>query len=123
MEGHCSTGQSPQWAVVPMEEEGGGGGGGGGGEGEEEEEEDKSPTLESFSIQMSQFHTFMFYVYKINLILCSHICLLLFSLGFSTNIMLTLVISSMRSTRAVHLTVLSLKTIIKVLKTTKLWIL
>ena len=27
MEGHCSTGQSPQWAVVPMEEE-------------EEEEED-----------------------------------------------------------------------------------
>ena len=36
MEGHCSTGQSPQWAVVPMEEEEeeekGGGGGGGGGE-------------------------------------------------------------------------------------------
>jgi len=29
MEGHCSTGQSPQWAVVPMEEE----------EQEEEEEE------------------------------------------------------------------------------------
>jgi len=28
MKGHCSTGQSPQWAVVPMEEE------------EEEEEED-----------------------------------------------------------------------------------
>ena len=27
MEGHCSTGESPQWAVVPMEEE------------EEEEEE------------------------------------------------------------------------------------
>jgi len=22
MEGHCSTGQSPQWAVVPVEEEG-----------------------------------------------------------------------------------------------------
>jgi hypothetical protein len=21
MEGHCSTGRSPQWAVVPMEEE------------------------------------------------------------------------------------------------------
>ena len=21
MEGHCSTGQSPEWAVVPMEEE------------------------------------------------------------------------------------------------------
>ena len=31
MEGHCSTGQSPQWAVVLMEEEE---------EGEEEEEED-----------------------------------------------------------------------------------
>jgi hypothetical protein len=39
MEGSCSTGQSPQWAVVPVEEEeeeeeeeeGGGGGGGGGG--------------------------------------------------------------------------------------------
>jgi len=39
MEGYCSTGQSPQWAVVPMEEEeegggggrGSGGGGGGGG--------------------------------------------------------------------------------------------
>jgi len=30
MEGHCSTGQSPQWAVVPMEEE----------EKEEEEEEE-----------------------------------------------------------------------------------
>ena len=30
MEGHCSTGQSPQWAVVPMEEE----------KEEEEEEED-----------------------------------------------------------------------------------
>jgi hypothetical protein len=27
MEGSCSTGQSPQWAVVPVEEEGGGGGG------------------------------------------------------------------------------------------------
>jgi hypothetical protein len=29
MEGYCSTGQSPQWAVVPVEEE------------EEEEEEDE----------------------------------------------------------------------------------
>ena len=35
MEGHCSTGQSPQWAAVPMEEEEGGGE-----EEEEEEEED-----------------------------------------------------------------------------------
>jgi len=33
MEGHCSTGQSPQWAVVPMEEEE-----------EEEEEEDVTAT-------------------------------------------------------------------------------
>ena len=33
MEGHCSTGQSPQWAVVPMEE-------GEDEENEEEEEED-----------------------------------------------------------------------------------
>ena len=60
MEGHCSTGQSPQWAVLPTEEgeegeeegkeeegegEGGGGGGeegeGGGGEEEEEEEEEE----------------------------------------------------------------------------------
>jgi len=32
MEGHCSTGQSPQWAVVPMEEE--------------EEEERKNVVLE-----------------------------------------------------------------------------
>ena len=30
MEGHCSTGQSPKWAVVPMEEE-------------EEEEEGENP--------------------------------------------------------------------------------
>ena len=30
IEGHCSTGQIPQWAVVPMEEE------------EEEEEEEES---------------------------------------------------------------------------------
>jgi hypothetical protein len=34
MEGSCSTGQSPQWAVVPVEE--------GGEEGEEEEEEEVS---------------------------------------------------------------------------------
>jgi len=32
MEGNCSTGQSPQWAVVPMEEQE---------EGEEEEEEEE----------------------------------------------------------------------------------
>ena len=39
MEGHCSTGQSPQWAVVPMEEEEEGGGG-------EEEEEKKEEEKE-----------------------------------------------------------------------------
>ena len=33
MEGHCSTGQSPQWAVVSMEEE----------KEEEEEEEGEDP--------------------------------------------------------------------------------
>ena len=32
MEGRCSTGQSPQWAVVPMEEE-------------EEEEEEKEEVV------------------------------------------------------------------------------
>jgi hypothetical protein len=35
MEGYCSTGQSPQWAVVPMEEEEEE-------EGEEEKEEEDS---------------------------------------------------------------------------------
>jgi len=33
MEGHCSTGQSAQWAVVPMEEE-------------DEEEEEEEEVLE-----------------------------------------------------------------------------
>jgi len=42
MEGHCSTGQSPQWAVLPMEEEEGGGG-----EEEEEEEEEEVDDLAS----------------------------------------------------------------------------
>ena len=40
MEGLCSTGESPQWAVVPMEEEEEGGGG-------EEEEEILDPDLNS----------------------------------------------------------------------------
>jgi len=35
MEGHCSTDQNPQWAIVPM---------GGGGEEEEEEEANKMHT-------------------------------------------------------------------------------
>ena len=42
MEGHCSTGQSPQWAVVSMEEEEEEEEGGGE---EEEEEEDVPPFL------------------------------------------------------------------------------
>jgi hypothetical protein len=36
MEGYCSTGQSPQWAVVPMEEE----------EEEEEGEEEEEEELD-----------------------------------------------------------------------------
>jgi hypothetical protein len=39
MEGLCSTGQSPQWAVVPMEEEED--------DGEEEEEEERKKTFSS----------------------------------------------------------------------------
>ena len=39
MEGHCSTGQSPQWAVVPMEEE----------EEEVEEEEEEEEEEEGVS--------------------------------------------------------------------------
>jgi hypothetical protein len=35
MEGYCSTGQSPQWAVVPVEEE------------EEEEEDNSQVTLQT----------------------------------------------------------------------------
>ena len=38
MEGYCSTGQSPQWAVVPMEEE----------EEEEEVEEEEEEKEEEF---------------------------------------------------------------------------
>ena len=47
MEGHCSTGQSPQWAVVPVEEK--------------EQEEDCSsrdgshPTLQSNQMTVLQF--------------------------------------------------------------------
>ena len=40
MEGHCSTGQSPQWAVVPMGEE----------EEEEEEEEEAYCTCNMYLI-------------------------------------------------------------------------
>ena len=39
MEGHCSTGQSPQWAVVPME-----------GEEEEGEEEEEDYNLYNFIV-------------------------------------------------------------------------
>ena len=47
MEGHCSAGQSPQWAVVLME-------GGGGGGGEEEGEEKKKKKLPSFEDSKGQ---------------------------------------------------------------------
>ena len=40
MEGHCSIGQSPQWAVVPMEEEE---------EEEKEEEKEKKKNLKNKS--------------------------------------------------------------------------
>jgi len=42
MEGHCSTGQSPQWAVVPMEEE--------------EEEEKKKNKKKIHSRTLNQMH-------------------------------------------------------------------
>ena len=45
MEGHCSTGQSPQWAVVPMEEEG---------EEEEEEEEEEDRQMHNY---FTNYHT------------------------------------------------------------------
>jgi hypothetical protein len=40
MEGHCSTGQSPQWAVVRMEEE-------------EEEETYKHPNIILYSVRQN----------------------------------------------------------------------
>ena len=47
MEGYCSTGQSPQWAVVPIEEEG-----------EEEEEEDR-PVDELLLLFLAQSFLFV----------------------------------------------------------------
>jgi hypothetical protein len=44
MEGNCSTGQSPVWAVVPMEGEGAGGGG------EEEENYAQNNIASVFSV-------------------------------------------------------------------------
>ena len=46
MEGHCSTGQSPQWAVVPMEEE------------EEEEEEEGTCSAKSSIYMRSHLHLY-----------------------------------------------------------------
>jgi len=43
MEGHCSTGQSPHWAVVPMEEE----------EEEVEEEEEEEEEEEDLAMGIS----------------------------------------------------------------------
>jgi len=42
MEGYCSTDQSPQWAVVPIEEE------------EEEEEEEENPASYNMAIIIEQ---------------------------------------------------------------------
>ena len=44
MEGHCSTGQSPQWAVVPMEEE------------EELEEDEEEEEEEEEDVLILNFH-------------------------------------------------------------------
>jgi len=43
MEGHCSTGQSPQWAVVPMEEQQ-----------QQEQEIDTLPDLKETAIPLHQ---------------------------------------------------------------------
>ena len=43
MEGHCSTGQSPQWAVVPMEEE------------EEEEKDEEEERYEIFQTNQKAY--------------------------------------------------------------------
>ena len=60
---------------------------------------------------------------RVNIMLpYTRVCLLLFSSGVSTKIMVLLVISSMLATRPVYLTVL-MKNVINVSKTTKLWIL
>ena len=58
MEGHCSTGQSPQWAVVPMEEEE---------EDDDEEEEDEEEEEEEllclvFTIIYMKQITFLRYI-------------------------------------------------------------
>jgi hypothetical protein len=46
MEGSCSTGQSPQWAVVPVEEE---------------EEDDEEEEEEEEEVYLSQFTTACLY--------------------------------------------------------------
>ena len=51
MEGHCSTGQSPQWAVVTVEEE-------------EEEEEEKEAYLISQKHPLST--VLRFYIWFVN---------------------------------------------------------
>ena len=81
MEGHCSTGQSPQWAVVPMEEEdeeeeeeeeeGGGGGRGGGGEEKQEEEQEGE---ESFNRFLVALYSVPFDVYDISRYALSRMC-------------------------------------------------
>jgi hypothetical protein len=51
MEGHCSTGQSPQWAVVPVEEE-------------EEEEEEKKKKKKMMMMMMICMHCFEYGSYR-----------------------------------------------------------
>jgi len=63
MEGHCSTGQSPQWAVVPMEE----------GEEEEEEEEAEQQQHSKFLLHILQVLFKNFYIYRCNCILLSQV--------------------------------------------------
>ena len=50
MEGHCSTGQSPQWAVVPMEEGEGERGGGEEGGGKKKKRRKRNSISSSSSI-------------------------------------------------------------------------
>jgi hypothetical protein len=47
MEGYCSTGQSPQWAVVPVEEEEE--------EEEEEKEEEEEDVITCLTVKCAQF--------------------------------------------------------------------
>jgi hypothetical protein len=62
----CSTGQSPQWAVVPVEEEEEGGGGG-----REEEEEEEDIASVAFLILHDRCFVFGMYWVRISNVSCS----------------------------------------------------